>query len=206
MATTVIIPARNEFLTIRKIVETFNLHPETKGHVRVAIDAQTTDDTLPQVLEAGGIPMSYGMTSGKGQIVKAAVDFLAVADRITPRIILCDGDYSDLNLDHIDRILWGQTGMIIGVPDWPDIEIPNHVTNSWPHQSGFRCIPWTLIPPNAHGYLLETQLNRAAIDDRMRIGHVMMPGLKSPFQWPLSAKRMAELERDRAWGRANGVL
>jgi hypothetical protein len=206
MATTVIIPVRNEQDTIRKIVETFNQHPETKGNVRVAIDAETTDDTLAQVIEADGIPLSFAETTGKGQIVRGTVDFLVMADRITPRIILCDGDYIGLTLDHIDRILWGQSGMVIGVPDWPEFDVPDHVTNSWPHVSGFRCLPWTLVPTNAHGYLLETQLNYASIADRMRIGHVMMPGLKSPFQWPLSGKRMAELERDRGWGRENGIL
>lgn len=206
METTVIIPAKDESLTIRNIVKVFQEHPVTRGRVTVAIDCLTTDDTADQASEGGAVPLHFRDTAGKGQLVRGAIDYLAMAAMLTPRIILCDGDYTGLDLFHLDRLLETDHGMVIGVPDWPECDVPEHVITAWPHVSGFRCLPWTLIPPNAHGYLLETQINRAAVADRVPVGHVMMSGLKSPFRWPLTAERMAALQRDRAWGHAHGIL
>lgn len=206
MATTVIIPARNEEATIGPIVGQFTTFPGEEMHVYVGLDADTTDKTSEVTLDWEGVPIPYTNIRGKGQIIAATVDALEKAGLISHRIILCDGDYTGLTWDHIARIIKPVQGMTVGIPDWPDCEVPEHVTLAWPRVSGFRCLPWTMIPRNAHGYLLETQLNQQAARDKMPVREVFMPGLKSPFQWPLSPKRMAELVRDKEWGTRNGVL
>jgi hypothetical protein len=207
MATTVIIPARNEERTIGKIVSTFNQHFETQGNVYVGIDADTKDRTGRNTINAGGTPIRMAQR-GKGQVVTECVNVLAaLPGRLSGRVILCDGDYTGLTTEHINLILKPQEGMVIGVPDWPEITVPPHVIDAWPKVSGFRCLPWKMVPMNAHGYLLETQLNvLAAKSIGLWPRYVFMRGLKSPFQWPLSEQRMAELKRDREWGERNGVL
>ncbi len=205
MATTVIIPARNEEKTIGPIVKMFSQHLTTRGNVYVFIDADSADDTGIPVWENGGCAVRTDKY-GKGQVVRAGVDMLARAKQLSSRIILCDGDYTGLTTDHITRILTPKRGMVVGVPDFPVIDVPEHVIMAWPQISGFRCLPVGLIPEDAHGYLLETQLNLLAIKRRMLITKIMMPGLISPFQWPLPPRRMRELQRDRDWGTRNGYL
>jgi hypothetical protein len=96
--------------------------------------------------------------------------------------------------------------MIIGVPDYPDIDVPAHVINAWHRVSGFRCLPWTMIPHDAHGYLLESQLNLIAVRRRLPILSLFMPGLKAPFTWPFTDRRLRELQRDQRWGKTHGIL
>lgn len=206
MATTVIIPARNENKTIGRIVATFQKHETTTGRVFVAIDADTEDNTARSAIGAGGYAIRTGKT-GKGQVVFQALTALRqMPGVLTTRIILCDGDYTGLATDHISRILTPKHGMVIGVPDYPEIEIPPEVRKAWPHVSGFRCIPTALIPETAHGYLLETQLNLVSARLGVKVSQVSMPGLKSPFQWPLAPKREEERARDRKWGKEHGIL
>lgn len=205
VVTTVIIPARNEEKTIGAIVTAFNNHTETRGRVYVGLDADTTDDTGRVVWAQGGCAFHTNQR-GKGQVVTSLIACLRANASLSNRIIICDGDYTGLTTDHIQDILNARMGMTIGIPDWPDISIPSHVTNAWPLVSGFRCLPWAMIPSDAHGYLLETQLNLTAIKQKIPIRHIFMEGLKSPFQWPLPIKRMEELKRDRKWGERNGIL
>jgi hypothetical protein len=205
MGTSVIIPARNEAAHIYDVVKTFTTHPETTD-VFVGIDSDTTDDTAERVMEADGVPIPYTDVHGKGEVVAITVKTMQHAGFLSPRIILCDGDYSGLTHEHIDQILAPGAGMAIGIPDWPDCDVPNHVTNSWPSVSGFRCLPWHLVPHNAHGYLLETQLNLIAVNRRLPIQNIFMFGLKSPFQWPLSPRRQMALRNDLRWGKDNGIL
>jgi hypothetical protein len=206
MATTVIIPARNEAATIGPLVATFDNHDETHGNIYVILDKETRDGTSELVWANGGCVI-HTDKHGKGEVVAQGVSFVAeYAISISHRIILCDGDYTGLTRDHITKIIRDKEGMVIGVPDFPNIDVPEHVITAWPRVSGFRCLPWTMIPENAHGYLLETQLNQIAARDRMQVVPIMMPGLQSPFQWPLSPRRMAALQADKEWGLRNGVL
>lgn len=205
MATTVIIPARNEVKTVGAIVNAFSRVPETRGQVYVGIDADTNDGTTNEVWANGGCTISLG-ERGKGQVVRSTLALLRREKELTDRIILCDADYTGFRPFHIHRILRRSTGLAIGVPDWPTGKMPPHVIRSWPRVSGFRHLPWRLIPDNAHGYLLETQINLAAIEADETSQLLLMPGLKAPFQWPLTPKRMTELLRDQKWGREHGIL
>lgn len=207
MATTVIIPCRNEEDTIGTIVNTFNQHPDTAGNVYVGIDMATTDSSPYRAKMMGATPIITHV-HGKGQVVYQSLLAISMCPGfLSERIILCDGDYTGLTTDHIEKILHKYTrGMVTGVPEWPDMEVPEHVTKSWPKVSGFRCLPWAMITSDLHGYLMETQLNMMAARWRIPALYVEMRGLKSPFQWPIPPRRMAALEADREWGTKNGVL
>jgi hypothetical protein len=208
VAATVIIPARNERATIGPIVKAFSEHPETKGNVYVGIDSETTDDTSRIALRNGAYPVKT-FVHGKGQVVWQTMRVITTLldTYLTNPMILCDGDYTGLTTDHIDAILRPPAqDLVLGIPDWPDCEVPDHVTRAWPLITGFRRLPWTLVPANAHGYLLETQINSAAVMRNVPIGFQFMHGLKSPFQWPLPERRMKALIADGVWGKANGLL
>lgn len=205
MATAVIIPARNEEVAIFDVVRTFTSFPDTP-YVYVGIDSATVDETAKRVVNAGGIPIPFASVHGKGQVISRTVAAIALAGALTDRVILCDGDYQGLDASHIQRIMQPSRGMTVGVPELPPFDVPSHVTEAWPKVSGFRCLPWGMIPQSAHGYLLETHLEIIATRLRMPVQRVPMPGLVSPFQWPLSPRRMAALKADQAWGEASGLL
>jgi hypothetical protein len=205
LATTVIIPARNEESTIGEIVKTFNRHPETADRIFVGIDRHTTDETAAEVWSHGGCAYHTDQ-HGKGQVVVSCLMALQQENLLSTRIILCDADYTGLKIEHIHRMLNVKEGMAIGVPDFPECWTPDHVINAWPQISGFRYLPRTLIPADAHGYMLETQLNLAAIKARMPVRHVFLDGLKSPFQWPPTDRRRQARELDRQWGIRHGIF
>lgn len=207
MGTTVIIPCRNEETTIGDIVTVFQNHKETCGNVYVAIDSETTDATAVNTTIRGGNIVDTGV-HGKGENVAAAIGMI---DRISERIILCDGDYTGLKTRHIDRLIHPPkrvkpAEMVIGIPEYPQIAVPSYVIEAWPHVSGFRYLPWFWIPVNAHGYLLETQINKEMFAKNAPVQHVHMTKLIAPFQWPLSDRRMAALQADRLWGKRSGIL
>jgi hypothetical protein len=211
--TTVVIPARNEGKTIGAIVEQFSRHSATAGKVYVAMDADTDDNTAEQTWLHGGCPI-FTDVHGKGEVIYKALQIIPPEVR-TGRLILCDGDYTGLTREHIDKMLYKhllsigvayESAMVIGVPDWPEGDIPDHVTNAWPRVSGFRSMMWRMVPANAHGYLLETQLNNKAVQEKIPVHTVFLKGLKSPFQWPLTERRMQALAMDQRWGRENGIL
>jgi hypothetical protein len=210
MATSVIIPARNEALTIGPIVNTFMSHAETSGHVYVIIDDATIDNTAEVAVRNDGIPLWSGL-HGKGQNVSWATKSITNLGKETDNVILCDADYTGLTIRHVQRLLHPPKRdftptMVIGIPDLPEIATPPHVKASWPYVSGFRRLPFKWVPEDGHGYLLETQINRAIQGQALLMQYVSMTGLHSPFQWPLTRQRMAALKADRAWGLRNGVL
>jgi glycosyltransferase involved in cell wall biosynthesis len=207
MATAVIIPARNEEDTIGQIVRAFQRNSQTMGHVYVGIDSHTTDNTEAKARDAGALVVNCNNIHGKGEVVAFLAGAMRLLDVMTERVILCDADYTGLNRRHVGALLSERRGMAIGVPDFPTAEeVPAHVSRAWPLVSGFRLLPQRLIPDNAHGYLLETQLNQAAQREGEIIRTIPMPGLTSPFRWPLSPRRMAALRQDADWGFKNGVL
>lgn len=205
MATTVIIPALNEETSIGEIVEAFCAYPSTSGNVFVGIDSHTTDKTGFETRIHGGVPIAT-RAHGKGQVVRATLHYLRQNVFVSDRIILCDGDYIGLKPDHIDLLFKYSRGMVIGVPEFPPFDVPSHVITAWPMVSGFRYLNPDLIPEDAHGYLLETQLNKRAAKGFVPVNYKFMMGLMSPFLWPLPERRMKALEEDRQWGMQHGIL
>jgi len=201
----VVIPARNEAKTISPIVNAFVDHPAI-NHVIVVVDKDTTDDTT--VMANLTLNMVNGwvlnrMSRGKGQGAT-----LGLNDVTTDYVIFCDADIRGLTHDHISLLIadavLGEDSMTIGIPDLP----PNYPSNrewAWPWVSGERCLPTRIVRPlKLHGYLMETQINRAASHAKIPVRMEHLPGLKSDFQ--MNAKRILEMQRDRDWARGKRFL
>lgn len=197
----VVIPARNTRWTIGPIVEAFKSHPAI-GRVIVVVDWDTVDLTAKYARHAD-IMLHDSSLVGKGQCVSAGVECVT-----TPWVIFCDSDIKGLTQDHISLLIGDavldRERMTIGVPDVPK----NYPTNrlwAWSWVSGERCIPTRLVRPmQLHGYLMETQINRAAKYAGMALNFEWLTGLKSEYK--MTEQRLKEMERDAAWGRAHGLL
>lgn len=206
MKTDVIIPARDEKDTIYEVVREFAQH-DYICCVNVVIDSDDLGETVTM------LPTTYPNVfvrmpplHGKGQLITHAMDYVA-----TERVILCDSDLSGLNSQHIDFLAQNnRPGIIVGVPDYPTELDPTNVQdikaiNAWPYVSGERSVPtWLIRGMKLHGYLTETQINKEAAKFAMPIWYERMNGVKSP--WRMTSRRLWEMERDRVWGKENGIL
>lgn len=206
MTIDVVIPARNEAPTIGAIVEEFCAHVNI-GRVIVPVDADTTDDTHEVATAAGALSILPDAT-GKGQVAWRG---LMLVD--TERVIFCDADLRGLTQDHITHLAHPcDDAMILGVPDPPDVSrMPARAVDrllwSWPWVTGQRSLPTALvrsIKPPLHGYLMETQINRAVSVAGCAVLFERLRGLVSPFN--LSASRLAAMERDRLWAIREKIL
>jgi hypothetical protein len=199
----VIIPIRSlQINTFFPMVKTINNHPRISYiYIMVDPDMESTDLLKLEILhEMCGNVIILDGARGKGQNVLCGVKYIG-----TERILFCDADYIGLQKEHLDIMTGSESGMIIGIPDYP-YQVPSHVIHSWQFVSGFRALPREIIPDNLHGYLMETQINKAAEKFGIIVDYVLMKGLISPFQWPLPEWRMKALEEDAQWGLENGVL
>jgi glycosyltransferase involved in cell wall biosynthesis len=197
----VVIPARNEENTIGDIVRQFVEHPGIR-EVIVGIDADTTDNTAMAAAMAGAGIRVYG-ARGKGQCVTGALMRVE-----TPYVVFCDADVTGLTYDHISLLIagaiLGERTVTIGVPDIPS-NYPDKRVWAWRWVSGQRCVPTSLVRIlDLHGYLMETQINRASQHAEIPIRFEWLRGLKSKFQ--MSEVRIAEMERDAEWARQKGIL
>lgn len=211
MTLDVVIPARNEANTLGPIIETFVSHVGI-GQVIVAVDVDTNDDTWDVADEAGASRIVTGTyCQGKGQAVMYGLSTVE-----TDRFIMCDADITGLTHEHINHLIHPTAGMILGVPDWPteaEFEATGQprkwkkrLTLSWAMVTGQRAMPTEFARDigELHGYLVDTQMNVRAIEAGMELIVRELHGLHSPFQ--LTDQRLAEMERDRQWGMANGWL
>ncbi|MEL4893862.1 glycosyltransferase family 2 protein [Crocosphaera sp. Alani8] len=105
----VLIPCRNEGLTIARVVQQFRERlPEADIYV---YDNRSTDDTVEQAKEAGAI-VRYEPQPGKGNVVRRMF-----ADIDADVYILVDGDNTyEVNAIHqlIDRLLNDNLDMVVG--------------------------------------------------------------------------------------------
>jgi glycosyltransferase involved in cell wall biosynthesis len=203
----VVIPARNEAQTIGPIVAEFVNHPAI-NYVIVTADADTTDDTENVAFAAMDNDIEKGwvianQTRGKGQGVAAALRMVQ-----TEYVIFCDADITGLTYDHISLLICdaviGKKSITIGVPDIPN-NYPAERIWAWKWVSGQRCVPTALVRPlQLHGYLMETQINRAAKWARLPITFEWLRGITSKYQ--MTELRIQEMERDREWARQMGIL
>lgn len=208
ITTDVIIPARNEAVTVGKVVEAFMQAPGI-GHVFVSVDGDTDDRTADNAILAGAVLVDSG-NLGKGQVISAALPFI-----YTERVILCDADLTGLTPDHVVQLL-GE-GHIIGVADFPLNEILaskavrdnpgwfKRIMETWPFVSGVRSLPVDILwHIELHGYLVETQINNTCIRAGIEFTTRYLRGLHSPFM--MTDKRLAEMERDRLWAAKKGLF
>lgn len=204
----VIIPARDEEHTIKKVIRPFLGTPGI-GSVWVAVDADTTDGTAYRSAICGA-NVIITTARGKGQVIRYALERVT-----TDQVILCDADLTGLTSTHVEDLMG--TDHRIGVPDLPlhDIfesdavrERPewfNGIIHTWGWVSGQRCVPTAILRTlDLHGYLTEVQINAATDKAGIPTKLVPLQGLRSPFL--MSPRRILEMERDRKWGIEHGIL
>ena len=200
----VIIPARNEQKTIANVLGPLTHHPRI-GRIIVAIDPETTDET-EYVVDAyslrTGLCVAHAPESGKGQVVKFALQMYADSNRV----MFCDADITGLTYEHITAITESTNSQVIGVPDLPsNYPITVHTFTAYPWVSGQRCVPLDIVwDLNLHGYLMEVQINEAIKEAKLGTDLVLCKGLISPFN--MTEKRRTEMLRDRDWGLKEGIL
>jgi glycosyltransferase involved in cell wall biosynthesis len=208
----VIIPAWNEERTITQNIFTLAAHDRIKTII-VAVDPQTIDRTLELATSMttyvvachSFIGVTVSREHGKGQVVQHALEFAQrFAIEPTARVLLCDADITGLTSEHISALTKPSHGMVIGIPDVPP-NLPDFAVTSWPWVSGQRAVPRDMLhAANVHGYLMETQLNRYAEQNRLSIDHEYLPGLKSRFN--MTTQRVQDMEFYKQWGIKNGIL
>ena len=205
----VIIPALNEQETIGQIVREFRKHPRIR-EVNVMVDGETTDDTYSVALNAGAVVYRLLGVTGKGQLIRWGLTTI-----VTEYVVLSDADYTGLN-HHTITLLAPQyrpmRQMRIVVPktptkkEWRDSKFPiefNHTAWAW--NSGLRSFPTDLAYGiEFHGYLTETQLNKAAKEREYEVSLIPEASLHAPLRF--TQKRMEAMEADRQWGLKNGVF
>lgn len=206
--TDVIIPARNEALTVGAIVEAFTYVPHV-GNVFVSVDDDTMDATASVAANAGAVVVRSDHT-GKGQVIQAALGLVH-----TEQTILCDADLTGLTPDHIEMLL-GE-GHTVGVPDFPTTEVQSsevvmrnpewykRIVETWAFITGERNVPTAILYGiELHGYLTEVQINNACVKAGLEFNVRYLRGCHSPFL--MTRKRFQEMERDREWATRKGMF
>lgn len=208
----VIIPCLNEQSTISHIVERFIWHRLIQD-VHVMVDDATIDNTYHKARQFGACAHRIAGVKGKGQLVASVLPFIQ-----TDRVILCDGDYTNLNAHAIDLVCAATSPpntMRIVSPrsptrqEWKQNGIPEvpYKPSMWVMTSGFRSLPASLLKKTRqqlHGYLLEIQLNNAARTLGYPIETVIEPSLRAPLRF--TPRRLQAMEEDRQWAIENGVF
>lgn len=200
----VVIPARNEQDTIGPVVAAFSNHPAI-GQIIVILDKDTTDLTPSAVLYADSSAkvLRYPEVSGKGQLVTRGLEEVT-----SDYVVFCDADITGITIDHVSMLIseavLDSGTMLIGVPEIPR-NYPESRLFAWPWVSGQRCVPTSLVRPlRFHGYLMETQINKAASYAHLPVRFEWLNGLQSPYI--MSEERLNAMEQDAQWGKTNGVL
>lgn len=195
----VVIPARNEQLSIGRVVRAFR-HSPLVNRIYVLADACDDDTAIEAALSGADTICSFRWNS-KGKAVTHAIRHHVT----TRRVFLCDGDLWGFTTKHVTELIECETvGMAVGVPDIP-ANLPDHRLWAWPWVSGERVIPTQLARPmRLEGYLMETQLNRAARHAHLPLKFQFMRGCKSVYN--MTDQRLADMERDLRLGRQLGIL
>lgn len=197
----VVIPMWNAGETAEAVIEAWTDHPAV-GEVIVAVDKETTDAWQHKSHYRGAYILQTE-EHGKGQVVMHGLEHVT-----TDWVAFCDADLEGLKADHISLLLadaiMDNPRMTIGVPDVPN-NYPTSRLWAWSWVSGQRCLPTSVIRPlTLHGYLMETQINRAAKHSLLPLNFEWLSGLHSPYV--MSEQRLKDMERDAKWGRVHGLL
>ena len=199
----VIIPARNESLTIGPIIDAFMATPNV-GRV-IVVDDQSQDHTW-NVAVAHNALVTKGLGTGKGQAVMMGLDFAS-----SDRVCLCDADLNGFTDVHAIALLTdpGSDAMVIGVPEFtPNLPWAHKIkdTDTWANCSGERCLSREILSPlNLHGYAMEVQINAAIARAGLDVIKRNLTGVKGSIKPMSYEKRTAEWLRDLEWLKANGV-
>jgi glycosyltransferase involved in cell wall biosynthesis len=204
----VIIPALNEEFTVGNIIRVFR----ESGLVRdviVVVDALTTDRTAEIARKYGAI-VGHSPETGKGQ----GVSFVIKTFRhLSDRIILSDADYVRFPRSVPSRLACASRGMHVIVPQFPPKEdweataigkVNKLTPVAWSMNSGIRSLPRELLTPELHGYLMETQINNRAKEQKMPVTYEYVQDLVAPLRF--TPARMRAMQADGEFGRKYGII
>jgi glycosyltransferase involved in cell wall biosynthesis len=199
----VVIPARNEALTVGGIVKSF-LGSANCGKI-IVIDDGSVDHTKHAALACGAIVIE-GPKEGKGQAVKVGLEYVS-----TETVVFCDADLTGFTSEHAQKLLgpWPVEGVIIGVPDFtPNMPWAHRIKDSevWGMVSGQRCVPTELVKGlDLHGYAMEVQINRAASKANLPIIMYRLRGVRGLVKPAFYDQRVKDYYRDLEWLKRNPI-
>ena len=166
----VIIPARDESLTLGAIIDAFH-GSERTGKV-IVVDDKSVDGTWDVAVTHNALVIT-GPGEGKGQAVMAGLPFVSTDD-----VVLCDADLMGFTVEQANMLMDdfysgeinGFDYEVIGIPDFsPNLPWAHKVLDSpiWGLVSGERRLPLALLKDlDLHGYAMEVQINAAVRDGR----------------------------------------
>jgi Glycosyl transferase family 2 len=199
----VVIPARNASKTIAGVVKPLADHPAI-GDIFVIVNPpdRDTEEALSE-FNGKNVFTQHIQADGKGEAVMYGMRMVT-----TTHVLFIDADITGLRSHHIGLLISDAVldvhSLLIGIPDIPR-NYPEERLWAWPWVSGQRCIPRRLIRPMLlHGYLMETQINRAASHAKYPIRFEWLIGCKSEFK--MSPARIAKMQEDLKWAKERGIL
>jgi glycosyltransferase involved in cell wall biosynthesis len=208
----VIIPARDESLTLGPIIDAFHGSKRT-GKV-IVVDDKSVDGTWNVAVSHGALVIT-GPGEGKGQAVMTGLPFVSTLD-----VVLCDADLTGFTIDHAKTLmddfplnnrplLSPERYEIIGVPDFsPNLPWAHKVLDSpvWGLVSGERRLPLALLKElDLHGYAMEVQINAAVQAAGLPVIRRGLKGVKGVTKPGSYERRVREFWRDLEWLRKNGA-
>jgi glycosyltransferase involved in cell wall biosynthesis len=164
----VVIPARNEALTIGPIVKAFFNRP---CHIAklIVVDNLSTDDT-GAIAKSEGAQVVRCNIPGKGEAITAGLEHVT-----SDRVIFVDADLINFETRHVELLAADRSGMVIWTVD-DDYE-PKWA-NLTRYNAGTRSLPTALARcAYLEGYEMENMLNLAAGLHRVPIVFKKLPGV-----------------------------
>ena len=163
----VIVPARNEVLTVARVVEACR----ACVHARevIVVDDGSTDGTPDAAAAAGAkvVRRERGPGGSKAHALEAGV---AASD--ADAFLFCDADLLGLTGAHLDALcrpwLEGRAALSVG---WFDYGLWNPLVLRLPPTTGERLVPrwvWASVPPEKRrGYDIEVMINEVIAEGRL---------------------------------------
>jgi glycosyltransferase involved in cell wall biosynthesis len=202
----VVIPARNEDMTIGGIIDSFH-RARNIGKVIVVDDASIDNTWSEAVIHGAMVVKGYGV--GKGQAVKIGLEFVS-----TETVALCDADLTGFDTNAAETLLddfqlaTDTDVMIMGVPEFtPNLPWAHNADPStWAMLTGERRVPLELIKElDLHGYAMEVQINAAAQMAGLPVIRRSLTGVKGLVKPGFYEQRVKDYYRDLKWLLDNGV-